>query len=44
LQLKLRKRFGETTIKKIWDGNKIEKKGDLNSIEESDVEKIYKND
>jgi hypothetical protein len=31
LQLKLRKRFGETTIKKIWDGNKIEKKGDLNS-------------
>jgi len=31
LQLKLKKRFGETNIKKIWDGNKIEKKGDLNS-------------
>ena len=32
LQLKLKKRFGETKIKKIWDGNKIEKKtGDLNS-------------
>jgi hypothetical protein len=26
--LKLKKRFGETKIKKIWDGNKIEKKGD----------------
>ena len=25
-QLKLKKRFGETKIKKIWDGNKIEKK------------------
>ncbi len=32
LQLKLKKRFGETKIKKIWDGNKIEKKGDLKSI------------
>jgi hypothetical protein len=32
LQLKLKKRFGEKNIKKIWDGNKIEKKtGDLNS-------------
>jgi hypothetical protein len=31
LQLKLKKRFGETNIKKIWDGNKIEKKVDLNS-------------
>ena len=31
MQLKLKKRFGETKIKKIWDGNKIEKKGDLNS-------------
>jgi len=32
LQLKLKKRFGETKIKKIWDGNKSEKKtGDLNS-------------
>ena len=32
LQLKLKKRFGETNIKKIWDCNKIEKKtGDLNS-------------
>jgi hypothetical protein len=31
LQLKLKKRFGETKIKKICDGNKIEKKGDLNS-------------
>jgi hypothetical protein len=30
--LKLKKRFGETKIKKIWDVNKIEKKpGDLNS-------------
>jgi len=30
--LKLKKRFGETNIKKIWDCNKIEKKtGDLNS-------------
>jgi len=26
LQLKLKKRFGETKIKKIWDCNKIEKK------------------
>jgi hypothetical protein len=24
LQLKLKKRFGETKIKKIWNGNKIE--------------------
>ncbi len=31
LQLKLKKRFGETKVKKIWDGNKIEKNGDLNS-------------
>ena len=32
MQLKLKKRFGEKNIKKIWDGNKIEKKtGDLNS-------------
>jgi hypothetical protein len=32
LQLKLKKRFGETNIKKIWNFNKIEKKtGDLNS-------------
>jgi hypothetical protein len=32
LQLKLKKRFGETNIKKIWNCNKIEKKtGDLNS-------------
>ena len=32
LQLKLKKRFGETNIKKIWDCNKMEKKtGDLNS-------------
>jgi len=31
LQLKLEKRFGKTKIKKIWDSNKIEKKGDLNS-------------
>jgi len=26
LQLKLKKRFGEKKIKKIWLGNKIEKK------------------
>jgi len=38
LQLKLKKRFGETKIKKIWDGNKIEKKGDLNSP----ISPIYK--
>jgi hypothetical protein len=32
LQLKLKKRFGETNIKKIWNSNKIEKKtGDLYS-------------
>ena len=31
MQLKLEKRFGKTKIKKIWDSNKIEKKGDLNS-------------
>ena len=32
MQLKLKKRFGETNIKKIWNCNKIEKKtGDLNS-------------
>jgi len=32
LQSELKKRFGETKIKKIWYGNKIEKKtGDLNS-------------
>ncbi len=32
LQLKLKNRFGEMNIKKIWDCNKIEKKtGDLNS-------------
>jgi len=31
--LKLKKRFGETNIKKIWDCNKIEKKtADLNSL------------
>jgi len=38
LQLKLKKRFGETKIKKIWDDNKIEKKGDLNSP----ISPIYK--
>jgi hypothetical protein len=32
LQLKLKKRFGETSIKKIWDGKKNEEKpGDINS-------------
>jgi len=32
LQLKLKKRFGKTNIKIIWDGNKNEEKpGDLNS-------------
>jgi len=32
LQSELKKRFGETKIKKIWYGNKIEKKtSDLNS-------------
>jgi len=32
LQSELKKRFGETKIKKIWYGNKIEKKtDDLNS-------------
>ncbi len=32
LQLKLKKRFGETNIKKIWDGKKNEEKpGDFNS-------------
>ena len=31
--MKLKKRFGETNIKKIWDCNKIEKKtADLNSL------------
>jgi len=32
LKSELKKRFGETKIRKIWYGNKIEKKtGDLNS-------------
>ncbi len=32
MQSELKKRFGETKIKKIWYGNKIEKKtSDLNS-------------
>ena len=47
LKLKLKKRFGETNIKKIWDGKKNEEKpGDLNgpisAISKSFLEKALK--
>jgi hypothetical protein len=45
LQLKLKKRFGGTNIKKIWDGKKMNP-GDLNSpisaISKSFLEKALK--
>ncbi len=49
LQLKLKKRFGETNIKKIWDGKKNEEKpGDLNNptsaLSKSFLEKALEND
>jgi len=45
--LKLKKRFGDTSIKKIWDGKKNEEKpGDLNSpisaLSKSFLEKALK--
>jgi hypothetical protein len=50
LQLKLKKRFGETNIKKIWDCNKIEKKQAVQivtlvlSLKHLFLEKALKND
>jgi len=42
LHLKLKKRFGETKIKKIWEGKKNEEKpGDLNSPISTISKKIF---